>query len=82
MERGDGMTGSWVVTFAHFHVGDGLPLVHGDEPLVAAMSPAAEIDHQLALVAVQRGENRVQAGLGEGAVWEEEGGGDDLGGNR
>ncbi len=68
-----------MITFAHFHVGDGLPLVHGDEPLVAAMSPAAEIDHQLALVTVQGGEDRVQAGLGEGAIGKEKGGDDDLG---
>ena len=45
------------------------------------MSPAAEIDHQLALVTVQRGEDRVQAGLGEGAVGKEKGGDDDLGGS-
>ncbi len=66
-------------TFTDFHVGDGLPLVHGDEPPVAAVPPAAEIYHQLALVTAQGGQDRVQAGLGEGALGKEEGGDDDLG---
>ena len=61
------------------HVGDGLPLVHGDEPpVLAAVAPAAEVDDQLARVAVEGGEDGVEAGLGEGAVGEEEGGDDDL----
>jgi hypothetical protein len=67
-------------TFTHFHIGDGLPLVHGDEPRVAAaMPPAAEIYDQLALVTAEGGKDGVQAGLGESAVGEEEGGDDDLG---
>jgi hypothetical protein len=66
-------------TFAHLHVGDGLPLVHGHEPaLIAAVAPAAEVDDQLGLVAVQRGQDRVEARLREGAVGEEERGDDDL----
>ena len=45
-------------TLVQLKVGDGLPLVHGDEPpVVAAVPPAAEVDYQLALVAVERGED-------------------------
>jgi hypothetical protein len=69
-----------MATFADHHVGNGLPLVHGHEPPVfAAVPPTAEIYHQLALVAVERGEDRVKAGLGEGAVGEKKGGDDNLG---
>jgi hypothetical protein len=39
-------------TLVDFKVGDGLPLVHGDEPRVA-LPPTAQINHQPALVAVE-----------------------------
>lgn len=71
----------------NFHVGDGLPLVHGDEPLAVLFSlgslgslhaATAEVDDQLGLVAVQGGEDGVEVRLGEFAVGEEVGGYDDL----
>lgn len=67
----------------HLHVGDGLPLVHGDEPPrlrvgVALLAAAAQVDDQLLLVAAQGGEDGVEAGLAEPAAGEEEGRDDDL----
>ena len=39
------------LTLVDLHIRDGLPLIHGDEPLIIAAPPATEIDDELALVA-------------------------------
>lgn len=72
-----------LLTLVHLHVGDGLPLVHGDEPPrlvvgVALLAAAAQVYDQLLLVAAQGAEDGVEAGLAELAAGEEEGRDDDL----
>ena len=65
-------------TLIDLHVCQGLPLVHGDEPAVLALPAAAEVDHQLALVASQGFQDRFKPCLAEMAVREKEGRYDDL----
>ena len=65
------------LTFRDGEVGDGLPLVHRHAP--PAFNPAAaEVDDELALVVVERGEHGLEAGEGEGAGGEKERCDDDL----
>lgn len=66
------------LTLAHFHIGNGLPLVHSHKPLVFALTATRKVDDQLGLVVVEGGEDGVEVGLGELAVGEEVGGYDDL----
>lgn len=71
------------LTLVHLHVGNGLPLVHGDEPprlvlAIALLAAAAQVYDQLRPVAAQGAEDGVEAGLAELAAREEEGRDDDL----
>lgn len=71
------------LTLIHFHICDGLPLVHGHEPprlgvIAALLAAAAQVYDQLLLVAAQGAEDCVEAGLAELAAWEEKGRDDDL----
>lgn len=68
-----------LLTLVDFHVGDGLPLIHGNKPpVLAAVPAAAEVNHQLVLVAAEGFKYGIQTGLRKGPSGEEEGGDDDL----
>lgn len=64
-------------TLVQLKVGDGLPLVGGDKPLIV-LAATRQVDDELVLVVVQCGEDGAQARHAEDAVWEEVRGDDDL----
>ena len=67
---GNGGAQGDICTLIQFKVGDGLPLVRCNEPLVPLL-PAAQVDDQLRRVVLERGEDGVQARVREGARGEE-----------
>lgn len=67
-----------VRTLIDLHVGHGLPFVHGDPPGAIVPPPTAQVDDELALVAVQGSQDGVESLLAEAAFGEEVGCDDDL----